>query len=88
MMSDLDPAIAEIVGIALEELGAKFTIIRTKEDKNGLCAALRGDDGKECSVCIDWDRKVGQVKAIDLFEERIGRLMKYRFQQISSPDLN
>ena len=75
MANDIDPAIAEIVRIALDELGADFTIIRTREDSNGICAALLTADGKEHSVCIDWHRNDGQLAAIELFEDRIRLLM-------------
>ena len=74
MATDIDPAIAEIVRIALDELGADFTILRTSEDGSGLCAALRSPDGREHSVCIDWHREDGQIAAIELFEDRIRRL--------------
>lgn len=74
MANDIDPAIAEIVRIALDEVGADFTILRTTEDSNGICAAA--PDGKEQSVCIDWHRDDGQLAAIELFENRIRRLMQ------------
>ena len=40
MANDIDPAIAEIVGIALDEIGADLTIVSTSEDDRGLCVAM------------------------------------------------
>ena len=75
-MSDIDPAIAEIVRIALVELRADFKIVRTTEDEKGVCARLKDAAGKDYSACIDWSRNEGSVKAIELFKDRISRFMK------------
>jgi len=71
MANDIDPAIAEIVRIALDEIGADLTIVSTSEDDRGLCAALLSPDGQEHSVGIEWHREDGQIAAIELFEDRI-----------------
>ena len=76
MANDIDPVIAKIVSIALGEVdGADFTIIRTSEDEKGVCAALRSPNGREHSVCIDWNREDGELTAVELFERLIRRLM-------------
>jgi hypothetical protein len=37
--------------------------------------ALKGDDGREHSVCIDWHREEGQIQAIERFKERTVRVV-------------